>query len=234
MSNSLKTSQPVSFLADSNPQGGRPLEAWDHDLRKFEELTVKGKSKVDEICRKATEVFSKKGYVNATLADVARGAGISKGGIYHYFSTKEELLFLILCRYMDQTLNELKQKLRRVDSPQEKIRTFVLHHIGHYRDNLHESRLILHEAHNLPAKYWFIIRDKEKAYVDLLKSAIENLHEDLNRDSTKVKLIVYSLIGMCNWPYMWYDPSGAVNPEELADQISRIFLHDFTQWGSRP
>jgi hypothetical protein len=102
------------------------------------------------------------------------------------------------------------------------------------RDNLHESRLIRHEAHNFPARYWYIIRDKEKAYVDPLKSAIENLHEGLKTDSTKVKLIVYSLIGICKCRYMWYKMRGSMNPEELADHISRIFLHDFTEWGTQP
>ena len=204
------------------------MERQNCGLRKFESLTGKGKLKVYEICRKATEVFSRKGYVNATLADVSRAAGISKGGIYHYFSTKEELLFVILLRYMDQTIEELKEKLKPSMSSREKLRIFIRHHIQHYRDNLHESRLILHEAQNLPADYWVIIRDKEREYLRILTSAVEKLILDFDRNPLRVKVIVYSLVGMCNWPYMWYDPQGPVSPEELAEEICNIFLGELS------
>ena len=136
-----------------------------YELKKFDTFTEKGKLKIDEICRKAAKVFSTKGFVSATLADVSRIAGISKGGIYHYFSTKEELLFVILCRYMDQTLKELRVKLESTPKPLEKIRIFIEHHICHYRDNLYASRLILHESQNLPPNYWKIIKDKQKEYL---------------------------------------------------------------------
>jgi AcrR family transcriptional regulator len=205
------------------------METRDCELKKFEDFTEKGKSKIDEICQKATEVFSKRGYRNATLADVSRAADISKGGIYHYFSTKEELLYFILCRYMDQTLSELREEMKQFMTPQERIRVFVQHHIRHYRENLHESRLILHEAQNLPTNYWAIIRYKEKEYMKILKSSVESLSEAFENNPRRVGLIAYSLIGMCNWPYMWFNPDGPVSPEELAEEISRIFLGELGQ-----
>ena len=66
------------------------------ELTKFESFTDKGREKIAEICTVAARVFSEKGYLAATLGDVAKAAGMTKGGIFHYFSTKEELLFLIL------------------------------------------------------------------------------------------------------------------------------------------
>ena len=56
----------------------------------------RGKKKTKTICRKAAQVFNSKGYRKATLINVSCAAGLSKGGIYHYFSTKKELLFTIL------------------------------------------------------------------------------------------------------------------------------------------
>jgi AcrR family transcriptional regulator len=203
-------------------------------LSKFESLTRKGRSKVDEICRNAAELFSSKGYLNTSLADVANAAHISKGGIFHYFSTKEELLFLILCRYMDQTLVNLRAKLTTNNSPQHKIRTFVHHHIGHYRDNFNESRLILHEHENLPPHYLEIIKNKEREYTGLLVKAIEEILGTGHPSQRRAKIVAYSLIGMCNWPYIWYDPNGPISPEELAEEICRIFLGEFMKERSAP
>jgi hypothetical protein len=125
---------------------------------------------------------------------------------------------------MDQTLSELKKKMRQFMTPQERIRIFVQHHIRHYGENFHESRLILHEAQNLPSNYWAAIRDKEREYMKILKSSIKNLNKDFEHNPIRVRLIAYSLIGMCNWPYMWFNPKGLVSPEELAEEISKIFL----------
>lgn len=202
------------------------------ELGKFESLTKKGRLKVDEICRNAAELFSSKGYMNTTLADVANAVQMSKGGIFHYFSTKEELLFLILCRYMDQTLVALRAKLTSKASPQQKITSFVHHHIGHYRDNFNESRLILHEIENLPSDYLEIIESKEKEYTGILVKAIEELVSNNRESARRAKIAAYSLIGMCNWPYMWYDPNGPVSPEELADEICGIFLGEFVKTSS--
>lgn len=195
-------------------------------LKKFDAFTEKGKLKIDEICRKAAKVFSTRGFATATLSDVSRVVGISKGGIYHYFSTKEELLFVILCRYMDKTLHEVRVELESTPKPLEKIRIFIEHHICHYRDNLYASRLILHESQNLPPNYWKTIKDKQKEYLGTLRSAIIELIEGYEEKPEKANLVAYSLIGMCNWPYTWFDPKGKVTPEELAEEIYKIFVGD--------
>jgi len=229
-----QTSWPVNLLIISSltPQavrleiGGMHLKSFGAELQKFDHFTEKGKYQVSEICRKAAQVFSSKGFATATLTDVSRTVGISKGGIYHYFSTKEELLFVILCRYMDRTLQELKDKLKTTSDSRHKIRIFIEHHINHYRDNLHESRLILHESQDLPTNYWEVIKDKQKEYLGILSSEITNLIEGCEDNPQKTNVIAYSLIGMCNWPYTWFDPKGKVTPLELAEEIYRIFIGD--------
>ena len=195
--------------------------------------TEKGKLKINLICRKAVKVFSRKGYAFATLADVANAAGMSKAGIFHYFSMKEELLFVILNRYMDYTLHELKRKIKSARTPSDKIRTLVYHHIGHYRNNPDESRLILHESGNLPKQYRKILVGKQKEYMGILISAIEDLIEDTEDKYQRAKIIAYSLIGMCNWPYMWFDPNGPVSPETLAKEICDIFFGTLAEVASQ-
>jgi AcrR family transcriptional regulator len=194
------------------------------ELKKFDNFSLKGRIKIDQICRKAAGVFSSRGYATATLADVAHEVGISKGGIYHYFSTKEELLFVILCRYMDHTLESLRMKFEAILDPREKIRTVIVHHMTHYHDNLDESRLILHETENLPPDYLEIIKGRQREYIDIIRAAVEEVLKETNGGPLRIKLVVFSLIGMCNWPYTWFDPYGPATPEELAEVIYDIFM----------
>lgn len=202
------------------------MEKINLDLEKFENFTDKGKEKIAEIGRIAAEVFSEKGYLNATLADVAHAAGITKGGVFHYFSTKEELLFLIIYRHLDKALNNMKSKLDTCDSNHEKISIFIQNHINNYRDNQAESRLALHERGNLPEKHLRIIKEKEREYVGILKAIIEKLMTRRKQNAKNATLITYSLLGMLTWPYAWFNPKGKSTPEELSELIYKIFVGD--------
>jgi AcrR family transcriptional regulator len=193
-------------------------------LEKFDGFTEKGKLRIDEICHEAAKVFSEKGYQAATLEDVAQEAGSSKGGIYHYFSSKEELFFLILNRYMDQTICRLENILNSTSSPQEKLRLFIRNHVDHFSNTPHESSLIVHDARSLPGNHWEIIRGKEIRYLNILRSIIKNLMSKSEMSEEEIIIITHSLMGMCNSIYSWYDPNGKIRPHEVADEIYRILM----------
>lgn len=187
-------------------------------------ITQKGNKQIDKICQKAARVFSSKGYSSATLVDVSRAAGLSKGGIYHYFSTKEELLFYILDNFTDRMLDNLEEKLATISSPEEKIRYFISRHIGQYCDNVYSSRVVLHETNNLPAEYWTVIRKKAKKYTFILRNIIKEYIGGKKVNSDRLRIITYTLLGMCNWIYWWYDPKGEVKADELAEEIYKVFI----------
>ena len=138
----------------------------------FGDLTEKAQLSIDQICLKAAEVFSEKGFLSATLKDVSLAAGISKGGIYHYFLSKEELLYFIINRYMDKILKDLKEKLEAKPPTEERIRLFINRHIELYCKNIPESRLVIREINNLPPEYWEMVRGKSKQYYQLLLFSI--------------------------------------------------------------
>jgi AcrR family transcriptional regulator len=193
-------------------------------LRKFENLTDKGKEKSIEICKAAAKLFNERGYLSTSLGDIARVATITKGGIYHYFSTKEELLFVILYRYMDKMLQEVKRQMDLRNSPEEKIRVFVQLHIYNYRDNVVETHVLLRERRNLTPKYLNLIKDQEREYEVILSHLIESLMKKRKRYFGNIKLMTYCLLGMCNWPFTWFNPEGKWSAEDLSEAIYKIFL----------
>lgn len=194
------------------------------EVERFENFTQKGKEKITEICRLAAKIFSEKSYLVATLGDVAQAAGMTKGGVFHYFTTKEELLFLILFRHMHFTLQALKEKLDTCDTPNEKIYAFIHHHLDNYRDNQAEARLALQERVNLPPHLLRFIKDMEREYRETLRSIIEQLAAGRKKSNREVLLATYTLLGMVTLPYNWFDPAGKASPDQLGDLIYKIFL----------
>jgi len=192
------------------------------EFERFECFTEKGKQKIADICKIAARVFDEKGYVVATLEDVAQAVGVTKGGIFHYFTRKEELLFLILYRYVDASLQALKKKLERCKSPHERIYVFIQHHLENYQQNQAESRLALRERTNLSKNYLRMVKGLERQYREILKSLLRSLMKD--RKKQDEMLCTYTLLGMVSFPYAWFNPKGRKKSRNLVDLIYRIFV----------
>lgn len=83
--------------------------------------TEKKHEKRKKIARSTCDLFIKKGYVNITISEIAKVAGIGKGTIYEYFSNKEDIIFeLMACLQEEYDIN-LKEKLKQNISTKEKI-----------------------------------------------------------------------------------------------------------------
>jgi len=78
-------------------------------------------SKTIKILDAATKVFAEKGYQYATIADIAREAGISTGLTYSYFENKLDVLFSIILRFLQKMNQVNREKLKQTDSPLEKL-----------------------------------------------------------------------------------------------------------------
>ena len=189
-------------------------------------LTEKRQKKMEMICRKAARVFSTNGFSSSSLMDVSRACGLSKGGIYHYFSSKEELLFTLTDTYMDILLYGLENELRKIPDPKEQIRFFIRRHIDSYCKNVHETRIIIHGFNDFSPGNRKSVKKKTRRYIDILRTAIDAFFEDFAVSAVKRKIAIYSLLGMFNWIYWWYDPKGVITPAELSEEIYRIFLFD--------
>ncbi len=81
--------------------------------------------RIEDIFEAALQCFNEAGFSSTTMESIAAKANISKGGMYHYFSSKKDL-FLNLFRYrMNKYFDEMKSYLDKDDSPEQRIRTLV-------------------------------------------------------------------------------------------------------------
>ena len=70
----------------------------------------------DVVIAAAISVMSEKGYPSTSIQDVASRVGVLKGSLYHYFNSKEELLFRILQESHEQT-REIHERIEQLDLP---------------------------------------------------------------------------------------------------------------------
>jgi len=192
----------------------------------------KSDKKVVTIANAAAKLFSSKGYVATSMEDVAAAAKISKGSIYYYFSTKDEILDYILSTFMDAVLENAGHDLQEIDDPEERIRIMILRHVTTYTGDMYLARTLMQEAHNLPAAKHRKIKVKEREYFRIVFGALSSYLND-EADKDLLTVLTFNLLGMCNWLFSWYDPKKNIDPEQLARLIFDTFMNGLSSFARK-
>jgi AcrR family transcriptional regulator len=79
----------------------------------------------DTILEAALECFSTKGYYASTVDDIVRYCGLSKGAVYNYFKSKEEIFLSLLEKRSNEFMSKLKEELGAIASPLEKLQHWI-------------------------------------------------------------------------------------------------------------
>ncbi|MCH7840579.1 MAG: TetR/AcrR family transcriptional regulator, partial [Planctomycetes bacterium] len=112
-------------------------------------VTSGGRESYDErlnhILEAATNVIARVGYGHASMRAVAKAAQVSLAGMYHYFDSKEKMLFLIQFRTFNSLLQNLREKLHGVEEPVEQLRVMVRSHIGYFATDMAALKVCSHE-----------------------------------------------------------------------------------------
>jgi len=103
-----------------------------------------------EIVATACELFLSKGYDSTTMKDVMRQLGIAKGTIYHYFSSKEDLLEAVIDRVAEGEMERLKAVLKNMEGTAlERLENLILSGSNHDADDSRKDLLDhLHQTSN--------------------------------------------------------------------------------------
>lgn len=188
----------------------------------------KSDKKVLSIATAAAKLFSSKGYIETSMEDIAAASKMSKGSMYYYFASKVDILDFVLSTFLDFVLQNMEQDLEKVEDPGERLRLIISRHIRTYSEHMYLAKTLLLEAHNLPSPKLKKIEAKEKKYFTAISEAISS-YTGHKVDKPRLTVLTFNLLGMCNWIYAWYNPKGAIGPEELSRMIFDSFTGSWKQ-----
>ncbi len=176
-----------------------------------------------EILAHATDVFCEKGYAAASMRDLSRATRTSLAGLYYYFESKEELLYLIQKHTFSTILERLGERLQGVTDPEQRVRVLVENHLEYFLANRKAMKVLSHEDEVLKNSQGAEIAAIKREYYRTCVGLLEDLKRARGLDfSTRVA--VMSLFGMMNWIYTWHKPRVDQGAAALARQMGNIFL----------
>jgi len=179
-----------------------------------------------EILRTAARLFHELGFNATSMNDVAAALKLSKGGLYHHFESKDEILFSLMEHALNITEERVIKPVRGIRDPEDALRTLIRLHIEvivSVRDR--EITVMLHEHHPLPPGLRRQINARKKDYVHF----VENLIADVQRvrqskSGVSPRAATFALLGMINWMYQWFRAEGDLQWEQLARDYTTLFF----------
>ncbi|UOF91850.1 TetR/AcrR family transcriptional regulator [Fodinisporobacter ferrooxydans] len=181
-------------------------------------------NKHEEIAQAAIRLFEKKGYHATSVQDIADEVGLQKGSLYHYISSKEDLLMQIT----HQAINGFNRNLEKIMNLQLPVREkFILafeSHLNSLTSNMSMAIVLLREAFSLGEHQHSVIQQATDQYLDLWCRILDEGLASGEFHHTNSRLTALSILGSLNWVYRWYDSNKRLSPNELAREFANIFL----------
>jgi TetR/AcrR family transcriptional regulator, cholesterol catabolism regulator len=191
------------------------------------EVQSKYDQKLAYVLKTSAAIFSEKGYHSTSIRDIARATKMSLSGLYYYFKSKDELLFLIQDYCFSTVLDDCRRLLAGVDDPVHRLRLLIENHLNYFVNNMDEMKVLSHEANSIGGDFLKKVNSKKRQYVDLAMGLLEEIARKYRVKGIDIRVATFSLFGMMNWIYNWYNPRKDVDVAGLSQNMMRIFLSGF-------
>ena len=185
-------------------------------------------SKKADIQRAATQLFAQKGFHASSIIDIARASGYTKTRLYHYFPSKEQLLYEIL-RSHAETLN---QKLLPILGngklePRQRLEAFTKALLEQNVKSRAEHKLILSELDSLPGAQRNEITTLLREPIAALFASLMQINPALAKNAKLHFPSAMMFLGMVNWAHTWFSEDGSVSIDKFTQMVCDTFLDGY-------
>lgn len=184
-------------------------------------------SGLDGILDESCALMAQKGFHGTTMRDLSAKTGRSLAGLYHYFRSKEDLLFLINYHGF-RTLNETWEHTdKEFGDPKEKLYAFIYLHTRYFSEHIDAMRVMTWGTQSLSLENAKVIEQLKNKYTRAARQVVCQVYSSGNAQSEKTQLEreTYILFGMMNWLFSWYSPKKHGDVRQLIADIYRTFVY---------
>jgi len=164
----------------------------------------------------AAGYFARHGFDRASMTGAAKSCGVSKALIYHYWSSKEDLLFDILDTHLSELVDVVES------AREEGVRGVISAVLSAYEDADAEHKLQLDALSVLPAERQTPLVALQRRLVAVMSQSVADEAPDLSPD--RLRAVTMSVFGILNWFYMWHRPGKGLSRAAYAELAGDFVL----------
>jgi AcrR family transcriptional regulator len=170
----------------------------------------------NEIANAAAQLFDANGYFTASMGDIASSVGIAKPTLYHYFRSKDEILFHIHDEFIGLLLSRHQSRADRGGRAITELLELMTDMLDLMHTHPGHVRTFFEHHRELPPKRREEVRAKRDAYLHIVESTIRRSIDEGDVREVNVPMTALAVFGMCNWAYQWFRPGGSLSTREIA------------------
>jgi AcrR family transcriptional regulator len=188
-------------------------------------ITTAHDDKRQQIIERCANLFDSGSYHRATMQLLADEVGLGKPTLYHYFTSKTEILYAIHQQHIAALIDGLDSEQRRGASPREQLlhaASDILEEIAKHPGYV---RAFFEHYGELEGAKRAEIRARRQEYFEKICAIIQSGITGGAFRKCDVELTAYGFLGMCSWAYHWYPPlAERLSPRKAADTLCGTFL----------
>ncbi|MET4705147.1 TetR/AcrR family transcriptional regulator [Frigoribacterium sp. UYMn621] len=179
----------------------------------------------DAVRTAAVDLFAKNGFANTSVQQIVDAAGVTKGAMYHYFCSKDELLFGIYEHLLTLQGEHLAAIVATGDTTEQKLRAACIDVIETSIEFLDEGTVFFRSAHMLPAEKQLEVKHRRREYNDQFVSLVEaGQREGVYRTDIPRAVLVANFFSDLHYLPQWYSADGPEDGSLIAAQLTDLFL----------
>lgn len=176
------------------------------------------------IADRAAELYARMGFHRASISDLAEACGTSKSALYHYYSSKEAILYDILHDHT-RLLLETAQGVAMTGGPaSERLRRLAESFMKIYVSSTAKHVVLLNEIASLPEEQRRQVIALQNEVVDIFLSLLVEIRPELQDRPDLRKPVAMMFMGALNWTYTWFRQGGSVSPDQFANMVVDLFV----------
>ena len=173
--------------------------------------------RLEAILDRAARLFAHRGFNGSSVADLAEACHTSKSLIYHYYPSKEDILYAVMSSHIDQLVADVAEVLAQPGDAAAHLDALIHAFMAHYVGAADRQKVLLNELDNLPPEQRATIVASQRRVIDATQALLVALDPALRDNPARARAKTMLLFGMINWTHTWYDSAGPVSPAEIAD-----------------
>ncbi|MFS0635412.1 TetR/AcrR family transcriptional regulator [Mesobacillus foraminis] len=180
----------------------------------------------ERIIESAINLFEKQGYHGVSVGQIVDDSQTSKGGFYHNFKSKDELLFYIHDLFISYVLDKAREAYDNFDTPVSRLCAIIQSFTKVFDLYKPHITVFYQESAYLAREYQQLINEKRDEYREIILQVIsEGQASGDFRSEVPAEISTMSIIGMINWTYKWYKKDGALSIDAIALIFNDLILH---------
>lgn len=172
--------------------------------------------KRDAMIKSAIKAFGSKGFHVATLEDITNELKMTKGSVYYYFKTKEDLLYEAHLSSLGKVLKEITRINKSKEPPDAKIKAAIRAHLEILARDFEGAFLLQHEF-QLPEKLLQNVISMRKLYEANFTRILEEGIEAGVFRIRNARMCAFIIFGAVNWFLKWYSSTGSWTVKEITE-----------------